>query len=206
MNTKYIIGIVVVLAIIVLGGLSITQNGNGTEEIVDEESTVEESDDTMITTEETTMEKGDTPTQSGDTMEQKDETVMEEKEKTPPPIPTPEEELESEPVTEGEPAAPQQITVVYTNSGFNPVSITIRQGQTVTWVNENSRSVWVASAFHPTHTVYPEKKAGDCLGSAFDACRGVPTGESWSFTFDSAGTWTYHNHLSPFNTAVVIVE
>ena len=201
MNTNYIIGIVVILAIIVLGGVFIIQN--------DSEEEVEESGDTVVSTEETAVEEKDTSTQSSrssDTVEQKDETITEEGETTPPLTPTLEEKLKSEPVTEEELAAPQQITVVYTNSGFNPVSITIKQGQTVTWVNENSRSVWVASAFHPTHTVYPEKKASDCLGSTFDACRGTSAGESWSFTFESAGTWRYHDHLRIGNTGVVVVK
>lgn len=191
MNTKNIIGIVVVLAIIVFGGFFITQNGS--EEGVEENA----------------MEKGGTSTQgsqSGNTMEQKDKSVTTEGETTPPPTSTSEEELKSKMVTKEELAPPQQITVIYTNSGFNPFSVTIQQGHIVTWVNESNRSMWVASAFHPSHTVYPEKKASDCLGSAFDACRGVPAGESWSFTFDSAGSWKYHDHLRIGNTGIVVVE
>jgi hypothetical protein len=66
--------------------------------------------------------------------------------------------------------------------------------------------MWVASAQHPTHTVYPEKTDADCLGSAFDACEGVSPGNSWSFTFNEVGEWGYHNHLRANHWGRVIVE
>ena len=64
--------------------------------------------------------------------------------------------------------------------------------------------MWTASAVHPTHRAYPT--TGGCLGSTFDACKGVQPGASWSFRFDIAGTWKYHNHLNPNNTGAIVVE
>lgn len=86
-------------------------------------------------------------------------------------------------------------TVTFSDSGYAPATVTIKKGVTVTFVNASARSTWPASAFHPTHTVYPT--TGGCLGSMFDACRGLGNGESWTFTFDQAGSWKYHDHLNP---------
>ena len=101
-----------------------------------------------------------------------------------------------------EPAA----TITYAASGFSPNPVTIKKGETVTWKNESGREMWVASAMHPTHAVYPEKTDSDCLGSALDACVGIPNGDSWSFTFNTAGEWGYHDHLRSSNFGKVIVQ
>lgn len=95
------------------------------------------------------------------------------------------------------------ITVKIINSGFSPSAVNIKKGDSVTWVNESASPAWPASAFHPTHTAYPS--AGGCLGSTFDACKGLATGESWTFKFDEVGSWKYHDHLdaSVFGTVNV---
>ena len=85
--------------------------------------------------------------------------------------------------------------IIYSDNGYAPNSITIKAGESVTYKNQSSRAMWPASAMHPTHRVYPT--TGGCLGSTFDACRGVLAGGSWTFTFDIAGTWKYHDHLNP---------
>ena len=66
----------------------------------------------------------------------------------------------------------------------------------MTWINRGAAPAWPASAFHPTHLLYP----------GFDALRGLNAGESYSFTFDKVGSWKYHNHLSPSFTGAIIVE
>jgi len=95
-------------------------------------------------------------------------------------------------------------TIIFDNSGFSPSTLTISAGESVRFVNNSDRAVWPASAVHPTHTAYPT--TGGCIGSAFDACRGIVTGEDWSFVFDEVGSWKYHNHLSPRTTGTIIVE
>lgn len=85
-------------------------------------------------------------------------------------------------------------TIVFTDSGFEPSSITIQQGETVTWVDQSSRTMWVASDRHPTHTQYDgTTTSAHCPndGDAFDQCG---TGERYTFTFDKTGEWGYHNH------------
>ncbi len=94
--------------------------------------------------------------------------------------------------------------ITYSDTGFAPSTLTVKVGDTVTWKNESEKSMWPASAMHPTHAVYPT--TGGCLGSTFDACRGVLPGESWSFKFDIAGEWKYHNHLGPTFFGTVVVE
>lgn len=98
------------------------------------------------------------------------------------------------------------IQVVYTDEGFDPDTITVNSGETVRWINNSSRNMRVASAVHPTHTLYPAKSGDDCLGSSFDACVGVAQGGSWEFTFDEIGSWKYHDHLNASKTGTVEVN
>lgn len=98
------------------------------------------------------------------------------------------------------------VTIRYTNGGYQPPMVTIKAGQKVRWLNDADDETWPASAVHPTHGIYPEKTAGDCLGSAFDACRGLKKGEQWDFVFTQKGTWRFHDHLHPSKTGSVIVE
>lgn len=96
--------------------------------------------------------------------------------------------------------------VTYTQSGFSPAVLTISKGDTVTFVNENGPALWVASANHPTHTIYPKKSERDCLGSSFDQCEAIEAGNEWSFSFSEIGEWGYHNHLRPSHQGVIVVE
>ncbi len=97
--------------------------------------------------------------------------------------------------------------ISYTEEGYSPSSVTITKGQSVRWTNDATTDVetWPASAVHPTHSIYPETTGDDCLGSAFDACRGLKKGGVWQFTFNEVGEWRFHDHLHPSKTGVVIV-
>lgn len=87
-------------------------------------------------------------------------------------------------------------TIDMNNGGFSPASITVNRGGKVTFVNRGGKSMWPASDPHPTHTAY----------SGFDPRHGIAPTESWSFTFTKAGTWYYHDHLSPLLTGTIIVK
>ena len=91
-----------------------------------------------------------------------------------------------------------------TSAGFSPKELRINAGDTVTFVNKDATEHWPASALHPTHTVYPE--TGGCIGSKFDACKGLKQGESWSFVFTQKGSWNYHDHLDPTLFGKIIVQ
>ena len=106
--------------------------------------------------------------------------------------------------------APDEATVTYTDDGFSPATVTVAQGSTVHFVNQSSGEFWPASAMHPTHIVYPGSGIELC-GTAvaltiFDACGGVASGGTWSFTFNEVGQWGYHDHLNASHFGKVVVE
>jgi plastocyanin len=94
-------------------------------------------------------------------------------------------------------ATKSTITVTYSDSGFSPKSVTIKKGEAVTFVNESSGGMSVASDPHPTHTDYP----------GFDQFKSLEKGQkSYTFTFEKIGSWGYHNHINPSMTGTVVVE
>lgn len=100
--------------------------------------------------------------------------------------------------------ATEEKVITYTDSGYSPTTLTVKKREVVVFKNQSSQSMWTASAVHPTHRGYPT--TGGCIGSTFDACKGVQPGDNWSFRFDIPGTWKYHNHLNPGNTGTIVVE
>ncbi len=71
---------------------------------------------------------------------------------------------------------------------FDPVTLTIMEGDTVTWTNLDQVA----------HTVTADDMSWDSGNLAH--------GESWSHTFDISGTWDYHCSIHPTMTGTVIVE
>lgn len=103
------------------------------------------------------------------------------------------------------PVAEEIYTVEITADGYNPSTITIDSGDAVRWINKDSNLHWIASAQHPTHAAYPE--SGGCIGSKFDACKGLKEGEEFTFVFNQVGEWSYHDHLNlraPFFGKVIV--
>lgn len=92
-----------------------------------------------------------------------------------------------------DPHAPIVISV--TDQGFVPAELTVTVGETVTFENDSQYDVWPASDNHPTHEEY----------SAFDPARPLLPNSSWSFTFDEAGEWSMHDHLTPDHMGVIYV-
>lgn len=86
-----------------------------------------------------------------------------------------------------------EVMVTYSENGFSPASVTVKVGEKVKFVNQGSGGMWVASAMHPTHQLYPE----------FDQ---LSTGNEYTFEFKKAGSWNYHNHVNPSHFGKVIVE
>ncbi|TGC10757.1 hypothetical protein CUN85_04155 [Methanolobus halotolerans] len=68
-----------------------------------------------------------------------------------------------------------ETVVIIDEDGFNPSEIEISVGETVTWINQDDS----------VHTV-----TGDAL--AFDSGE-LAEGESYSYTFDEAGTFEYES-------------
>lgn len=84
------------------------------------------------------------------------------------------------------PQKPSAVEIRITASGFAPANVTVPQGTTVRFVNEDTVSHWPASAPHPAHTDL----------SGFDAGGELAKGEFYEFTFEKLGTWRYHDHAN----------
>jgi plastocyanin len=100
-------------------------------------------------------------------------------------------------------------TVHYTATGFDPEEVTIDAGQKVTFVNDTSSRMWVASDEHPTHTGFDgSDRETHCSGAytgptPFDQCQ---SGSTYTFVFTEAGTFPFHNHAASEHTGVVTVQ
>jgi amicyanin len=81
-----------------------------------------------------------------------------------------------------------EVKVIMTNRSYDPETVTIKVGDTVTWVNEDA----------PQHDVVADN--GEFKSDLFDK------GQTFSFTFTKAGTYPYHCSIHPGMTGTVIVE
>lgn len=86
--------------------------------------------------------------------------------------------------------ASNQNTVTIKDFAFNPGTITVKAGTKVTWTNEDSVS----------HTVTADSPSSDAPASG-----NIAKGESYSFTFNKAGTYAYHCTPHPYMKATVVV-
>lgn len=114
---------------------------------------------------------------------------------------------------EGEEEGGPAFTVItLTESGFSPTSVTVARGETVRFINDSSRGMWVGVDEHPTHTEYDGTSTREhCAnsmntGTSFDQCASVAKGELWDYTFEKTGTFGFHNHVGASNTGTVIVR
>ena len=152
----------------------------------DEASTSE----SMEETHEDAMMEGEAMEESGEAMIEESETeVM----------------VESEAMEEG----PQEFTIEMSDDGFSVESLTVKAGDTVTWVATDNSLRWPATDVHPSHTLYPGSSISDCGKEdveIFDSCGKLRKGESFSFTFNEVGEWAYHDHLDTRATGTIIVE
>lgn len=87
-------------------------------------------------------------------------------------------------------------TVVLRKDGFHPRTLTVTAGETVTFKTAGDKYFWPASDFHPTHSLFP----------SFDPKTPIAPGASWSFTFDTPGTYTFHDHLAAYYFGVIQVR
>jgi plastocyanin len=89
--------------------------------------------------------------------------------------------------------APAEVSI--TSSGFSPATVTVKVGQAVTWVNTDSAPHIVASDPYPT----------DNALSGFDSQQNLSPNDHYSFAFDKAGTYTYHDDLNPYTLAGTVI-
>jgi plastocyanin len=78
--------------------------------------------------------------------------------------------------------------VVMKNTAFDPATVTIKAGESVTWTNEDPMN----------HTVTADN-------GEFDSGN-LGQGATFSFTFDKAGTYPYHCSIHPTMKGTVVVQ
>ena len=83
---------------------------------------------------------------------------------------------------------PQSNAVDITGFAFSPETLTISIGDTVAWTNKESA----------THTATAD-------GGEFDSGN-LGNGDTFSYTFTAAGTYTYYCKIHTSMTATIIVE
>ncbi|HUD19370.1 MAG TPA: hypothetical protein VMR81_02935 [Patescibacteria group bacterium] len=85
--------------------------------------------------------------------------------------------------------------VTYTDSGFAPTPLTVSAGTTVTFVNESSHGMWVASDIYPTDQLLPGLNAHGLVAKS----------GTYEYTFTNVGTWRYHNDANPHDVGSIVV-
>ena len=85
--------------------------------------------------------------------------------------------------------------ITVTNDGFDPATITIAKGTQITWTNGATEPHQVAADPYPKNDSIP----------GFDSTIILQQDESYSFTFEQTGTFTYHDELNPMNIKGSIV-
>jgi plastocyanin len=85
------------------------------------------------------------------------------------------------------PAGAQDQAVTIQDFSFSPATVQITPGTTVTWTNQGAAP----------HTVTSD-------GGVFDSGR-LDAGQSFSHTFATAGTFSYHCAIHPQMTATIVV-
>jgi plastocyanin len=89
----------------------------------------------------------------------------------------------------------KEVTIVYTDSGFEPKELTAKKGDTLRVVNESAESLEFSSDSHPTHRDNPELN--------MDA---LEPGESGMLALTKSGEWGFHNHVKDEDTGILRVE
>ena len=88
-------------------------------------------------------------------------------------------------------------TVEIVGGGFQPQTIKVKKGSSVMWVNSDNHSHHIVADPYPT---------GDSLKS-LNSGEPITEGESYTTSFDDAGTFHYHDQTDPTGfKGTVIVE
>ena len=96
-------------------------------------------------------------------------------------------------VRDGGTAGASGATVTITAAGVSAKGVNVAVGQTVTFVNNDTRAHEIASNPHPQHGTCPSIEAG--LGT-------INAGQTKvTHAFANAGTCSYHDHLNDSSTA-----
>ena len=89
---------------------------------------------------------------------------------------------------------PGAMIVNIQNFAFNPASITVPKGTTVTWVNQDTTN----------HEIVNDAQGSIAQGALFTS-NSLSKGASYSFKFENPGTYPYHCSIHPSMKATVTV-
>lgn len=112
----------------------------------------------------------------------------------PEPASTEETSTDQQPVAESS-QEDAEFSIVYSDSGFEPSSLTVPAGTVISIQNNSSNTLQFSSDPHPAHTDNPELNAVS-----------VEPGSQTTVEVTTKGTWGVHNHLNHSHTATLIVE
>ena len=87
---------------------------------------------------------------------------------------------------------------------YSPTKISIREGDTITWINKDREGHTVTSGQGSGRFGWMGDDFGT-LDGIFDSDRFMP-GESWSYTFSEKGNFSYFCTIHPWMDGIVLVE
>jgi len=103
-------------------------------------------------------------------------------------------------------SASNSTIVLILNYAYVPAQLTITTGTTVTWVNKDS----VGHTVTEGDPASPKQPAIRIFDSSNEASTGkvqlMQSGDSWSHTFNTPGTYTYYCIVHPYMTGQIIVQ
>lgn len=88
---------------------------------------------------------------------------------------------------------------------YDPPQMTIVEGDTITWYNDDREAHTVTSGSSPGRYGWMDNRDFGTPDGIFDSGQFMP-GDSWSFTFEETGTFTYYCIIHPWMEGVIIVE
>jgi plastocyanin len=91
---------------------------------------------------------------------------------------------------------PQPGTIVIHDLQFDPPSVAVAKGSKVTWTNSDQIPVQIQTDSFGTTPTVPGQFSSEPLNP----------GESYTHTFDDAGTFTYSDPFHPYMTGSVAVK
>lgn len=97
-----------------------------------------------------------------------------------------------------QPAA-EEVTITYTDRGFEPSFSVVKSGGKIIWVNSSSSELQIGTDPHPSHTGNKE-----ITGNQFVLT--IEPGASETVTVEEKGTFGFHNHLISDDTGSVAVK
>lgn len=87
--------------------------------------------------------------------------------------------------------------IIYRNNSFSPSCLKLKSGAAVTFENDGTGEIQIASNPHPTHSDHP------ILNEDLKLTRGQST---WQVILTQPSTYGYHNHMNPSHSGKIVVE